>query len=76
MKKDRWDLIKNGVSSNYREAVEFYCYDAGIPLFLSIDIQYISFLSPSGLRLHNQFCRFFALIKIAVFDQQQLASEA
>jgi hypothetical protein len=24
MKKDRWDLIKNGVSSNYREAVEFY----------------------------------------------------
>ena len=24
MKKDRWDLLKNGVPSGYREAVEFY----------------------------------------------------
>ena len=46
-----------------------YCYDAGIPPFCSIDLQVISFLSSSGLWLHNQVCYFFTLLKISVYDQ-------
>ena len=34
-----------------------YCfYDDGIPIFFSIDPQYIIFLSSFGLLLHNQVC--------------------
>ena len=45
------------------------CYDGGIPPFSSIDLQVISFLSSSGLWLHNQVCYFFTLLKISVYDK-------
>jgi hypothetical protein len=38
MKKDRWDLLKNGVPSGYREAVEFYI------------IKFIGFYTDQNLR--------------------------
>ena len=52
-----------------------FCYDGGIPIFFSIVPQYLIFLRYSGLWLHNQFCLFFALIKIVVYDQELSAVE-
>jgi len=41
-----------------KRRISVVCYDTGIPIFFTIELQVISFLSLSGLCLHYQVYRF------------------